>query len=217
MFSALRLSFAGLTDSYFWKILALSLLICASLFTLSATNIYLGITSLGLAETWWFGWLFEWLGVGAAFVLGYFLLPLTFPLVTLLFAGKIIHHLEHVHYPGRCAGFSPPFHQELLSSLRFVLVALLINVVAFPFYWIPGIYYIVNGYLLGREYFEMIGLRYMTAQETNRLCKTMFWRIWLAGMIIALLFTVPFLNLLAPILAIIFIAHVWHESSEAPH
>ena len=146
-------------DPFFLKLLLLSALMCAAGFAAFAGLAWLGISWLDLADSWWAGWLFRWVGPGVAVFAGYFLFPVVFPLVTLLFLEPVAAHIERRHYPEATPGTAPSLKAELPNTLRFVALSLLINLMALPWYLIPGVYYIVNGYLFGREYFELIALR----------------------------------------------------------
>ncbi|MCP5361575.1 MAG: EI24 domain-containing protein [Hyphomicrobiales bacterium] len=198
-------------DPFFLKLLLLSALMCAAGFAAFAGLAWLGISWLDLADSWWAGWLFRWVGPGVAVFAGYFLFPVVFPLVTLLFLEPVAAHIERRHYPEATPGTAPSLKAELPNTLRFVALSLLINLMALPWYLIPGVYYIVNGYLFGREYFELIALRHMPARDMREKRLDHRGTVWMAGLLIAVMFTVPFVNLVAPILATVFMVHLWHR------
>jgi len=56
-----------------------------------------------------------------------------------------------------------------------------------PFF--PIIFYSINGYLLGREYFELVALRRMEFSEANALRKKNSFQIFLVGLFVAFLLT----------------------------
>ena len=66
-----------------------------------------------------------------------------------------------------------------------------------------------SGYLFGREYFEVVALRRLdrTAAWTTR--RRYAGRIFLAGAAIAGMFLVPFVNLVAPVVATAFMVHLF--------
>ena len=70
-------------------------------------------------------------------------------------------------------------------------------------------FYTLNGYLLGREYFELVAQRRLTAVEATALRRTRRARVFLAGAVIAFLFTVPLVNLITPIIATAFMLHIY--------
>jgi len=100
--------------------------------------------------------------------------------------------------------------------LAFATVAVGLNLLLLPFYllllWFPPAYavlfYGVNGYLLGREYFEQVAMRRLDPEAARRLRRAHQGRIVLAGVAIAFLLTVPILNLIAPVLATAFMVHL---------
>jgi uncharacterized protein involved in cysteine biosynthesis len=71
------------------------------------------------------------------------------------------------------------------------------------------IYLALNGYLLGREYFELVAGRRLPWSKVVGLRRRVRGRLWLAGVAIALLLTVPVFNLVAPVVAIAFMVHLF--------
>jgi uncharacterized protein involved in cysteine biosynthesis len=67
----------------------------------------------------------------------------------------------------------------------------------------------LNGYLLGREYFELVATRRLPGPTVAALRRRLRARLWLAGMVIAALLAVPVFNLVAPVVAIAFTVHLF--------
>ena len=99
------------------------------------------------------------------------------------------------------------------AGLKFFLVVLVVNLVALFLLLVPGVnliaFYVGNGYLLGREYFEMVAMRHLPAEEARRLRKANLATVLLCGLIIAGLASVPILNLLTPLFATAFMVHIY--------
>jgi uncharacterized protein involved in cysteine biosynthesis len=97
--------------------------------------------------------------------------------------------------------------------LSFLAGAIGVNFVALPFYLIWGadvpIFLIVNGYLLGREYFELVALRHVDRATVRMLQRTYRWRLLLAGVAIAGFAFVPLADLLTPVVATAFMLHIF--------
>lgn len=153
----------------------------------------------------------EWVARFFAIVV---LIPLVHPVVSLvagLFLERIADVVEATDYPNDAAGRDQPFWQSLAVSLRFTLVLVLVNLIALPFYLLPGInlvlFWMVNGYLLGREYFELVALRHLDLDAARQLRRRHGLRIFVAGVVIAGFATVPLLNLLTPLFATAFMVH----------
>jgi len=68
-----------------------------------------------------------------------------------------------------------------------------------------------NGWLLGREYFEMVAMRHLPAEEARRLRKAHMGYVSLCGLIIAGLASVPILNLLTPLFATAFMVRIYKQ------
>jgi uncharacterized protein involved in cysteine biosynthesis len=105
----------------------------------------------------------------------------------------------------------------LWAGLRFAAVALLLNVALLPVYLVtlffPPLYflvfYLVNGYLLGREYFELVAYRRIEERAADEFRRAYRGRLTLAGVVIALILTIPVVNLIAPIVATAFALHLF--------
>jgi uncharacterized protein involved in cysteine biosynthesis len=93
------------------------------------------------------------------------------------------------------------------------MVALALNLLVLPLYLLPGanviLYLALNGYLLGREYFEQAAQRRLGLRAVGQLRRAAGARLWLAGVWIAALLTVPVLNLVAPVIATCFMVHLF--------
>ena len=68
-----------------------------------------------------------------------------------------------------------------------------------------------NGYLLGREFFELAALRHMSREEAAELRSAKGLQVFLAGLVIAGFLAVPLLNLLTPLFATAFMVHVFKK------
>ena len=73
----------------------------------------------------------------------------------------------------------------------------------------PFVFFAANGYILGREYFELVALRRVQPQEAKRLRKENKREILISGLVIALLLTVPVVNLLAPVIGVAVMVHLF--------
>ena len=69
------------------------------------------------------------------------------------------------------------------------------------------VFYGANGYLLGREFFEMVALRRLTPAETKALRKRKAGSVFISGVLIAAVMTIPILNFAGPVIATAFMLH----------
>jgi CysZ protein len=67
---------------------------------------------------------------------------------------------------------------------------------------------VVNGYLLGREFFEFAAMRFRPPEEARAFRKAHGTTVFLAGLLIAGFLAVPILNLLTPIFATVMMVHL---------
>ena len=81
------------------------------------------------------------------------------------------------------------------------------------------LFYAVNGYLLGREYFELVAERRLRPDRAAALRRAHRFRLPVYGAGIAFALTVPIVNLAVPVLATAFMVHVveaWRRKSGEP-
>jgi uncharacterized protein involved in cysteine biosynthesis len=129
------------------------------------------------------------------------------------FLDRVAGTVESLDYPGRGPPRVQPISQILRVTLRLMLLSIVLNLLALPVYVIlPGINLFVflglNGYLLGREYFEVVALRRLDMAATRAVRQWFAIRIFIAGVLIAGLFAVPLINLIAPVIATAFMVHL---------
>lgn len=159
-------------------------------------------------------WLIDLLGGLAVLGLTWLLFPATVTLIMSFYVEHVAAAVEAVDYPGR----GPPRPQdlsEILSiTLRLILLTFVLNLLALPLYlMVPGInlflFLALNGYLFGRGYFEVVALRRLDMGAARRVRSRFAGRIFLGGVVIAGLFALPLVNLVAPVIATAFMLHIF--------
>jgi CysZ protein len=169
----------------------------------------------GTAGLWWpLAWALDVLGGLGVLVLTWLLFPAVVTLAMGLFLEQVAAAVEARDYPGRVAPRRQPLTQQLQGLLRLAGLSLLLNLLALPLYVaLPGINLFIflglNGYLLGREYFEVVALRRLDPLSTRVLRHRFGGRVFLGGVVIAGLFLLPLVNLIAPVIATAFMLHVF--------
>ncbi len=123
--------------------------------------------------------------------------------------------VEARHFPGLEKPKTLGWISLIAVSLRLVGLTVVLNVLALPLYLIPGlnllIYYGLNGYLLSREYFEVVALRRLGPEEALTLRRRFRTRLWLAGAVTTFLLTIPFINMIAPVIGTAAMVHLFHS------
>jgi CysZ protein len=173
------------------------------------------VWSFGYFAAWpdWIETAIQWLG-GLALVVGsIFLIPPVTSLIAGLYLDDIAAVVEREHYPSDPPGRELPTLQSLGLAAKFFIVVLLVNIAALLLLLVPGVnlvaFYIGNGYLLGREYFELAAMRHLAPAEARRLRKANRLTVFLSGLIIAGLASVPILNLVTPLFATAFMVRIY--------
>ncbi len=211
--------------SVFVKTLGLTLLALAAL--------WLGLKELfeWLALPWldalmpglpdWAGWLgfiaAIVAGIGLALGLALLIAPVT-AVVAGLFLDDIAETVERTDYPLDPPGTPVPALRSVVLALKFFAIVVVGNLIALLLLLVPGIniaaFFLVNGYLLGREFFEFAAMRFRPEAEAKALRARHAGTIFLAGLIIAGFLAVPLLNLLTPLFAAAMMVHL-HKAISA--
>ena len=213
MLHALFLGFRQLADPRAGRLLLRCVLLAGLTFGLLLVAV---ATLLGALDPTGLGWLDTGLaiaGSAAVLVLAWLLFPVTIAIALSWFAEDVALAVEQRHYPDLPPPSGMGVSESLWAALRFGTVAVLLNLLALPLYLLPGanllIYLGLNGYLLGREYFELVAARRLPGPTVTALRRRLRGRLWLAGAVIAALLAVPVFNLVAPVVAIAFMVHLF--------
>lgn len=226
IFDATRLALANIlspeTRSVFWKVLGLTLLVLAGLwFAIRQLFIYLALPWIdallpGIPD-WagWMGFVFAILaGIGLALALALLIAPVT-AIIAGLFLDDVAEVLEKRDYPQDPPGRAMPMGEAIVASIKFFGIIILGNLVALLLLLVPGVnlvaFFLVNGYLLGREFFEFAAMRFRTPDEARQLRSKHAATVFTAGLVIALFLAIPFVNLLTPLFAASLMVHL-HKS-----
>jgi uncharacterized protein involved in cysteine biosynthesis len=160
-----------------------------------------------------------WLGALATLVLAWFLFPAIASGIVCLFLDGVAHAVERRHWPALPPPPGVPWLRALGLSLRFLVLLLGVNVLLLgllvlvpPLY--PIAWLLAYGWLLGIEYFDVAALRWLDPAATHALREQHRGELLVLGIGFALLFTVPFVNLLMPLWATAVMVHRFHRWSD---
>lgn len=153
------------------------------------------------------------LGTVGGGVLAWFLFPLLYPVLVSFFDDYMAEAIERKDYP-QLAPASPPFWPTFLQDALFSLKAVCLNILCLPLFLIPlfgqALYFALNGWLLGTQFFRMAAGRRMARPEAEALRKANNGQIFIGGAAISLCATVPVLNLAVPLLGVATMLHLFH-------
>ena len=137
-----------------------------------------------------------------------FLAAPTTLLVASFFLDDIAAIVEREIDPHGSPGQPLPLASSLVSGLRFAVLSILVNIAVLALTLFTGVglasFFLLNGYLLGREYFELAAMRHCSPSEAQALRRRNSWQVYIAGVVISGVVAVPVLNLLTPLFATAF-------------
>ncbi len=200
----------------------------------------LGLTVLALAAVFWLaviglGWVLPdsislpWVGpvgflddvafwgaVGLMLVLSVVLMVPAAAAVVGFFLDNIAAAVEARYYPGLPAVTELSLAQQAVDSAKFFGLVVGANLLALVIYLTvpplaPFVFWMVNGFLLGREYFQLVAMRRLGRDGATALGRRYFWRIWVLGTAMVVPMSVPVLNLVVPIIGVAVFTHQFHR------
>ena len=172
-----------------------------------------------LGEVTWVGDLLSAGSVLLMLVLSVFLMIPVASAITSMFLDEVAQAVEDKHYSLLPPATPVSFGDGLKDTINFLGVLIAANIGALFLYLIltpilplagPIVFYGLNGYLLGREYFTLAAMRRVGRENAKVLRKRHSGTIWSAGVLMALPLSVPILNLVIPILGAATFTHIYH-------
>lgn len=196
--------------------LALLAALYAGLVTLIGIFVPDTLTLPWIGEIGWVDDLLSWASLVPMLILSTFLMIPVASAFCGLFLEDVADMVEEAHYPGLPPVQRLGLGETLREAINFVgvivganLLALLIYPFVIPF--APFLFFSLNGYLLGREYFQMAALRRMERADARRLYQENRFLIWAAGALMAVPLAIPLLNILVPVLGAATFTHLFHR------
>lgn len=208
-----------LPDPRFLRVLGLSIVLAALLFAGLLAAVAWSLASFALFQWGWLETLVDLLGGLAALLIAILLFPGVAIAIQGLFLERIASAVESRYYPDRPEPRSQSWTEQLVLGVRLAATVVIVNLLALPLYlglsFVPplnlALFYLINGFLLGREYFEIVATRRVPPREALRLRHALRGKVWLMGAVIAFLFSVPLLNLAAPVLGTALMLHLYER------
>jgi CysZ protein len=138
---------------------------------------------------------------------------------TSLFLDDVCDAVEARHYPHLPPAPRISFLDGLVDSLNFFGLLIVVNVLALILYgfagpFIPVVFWAINGFLLGREYFTLVAMRRLGRAGAKVMRREYAAKIWIAGTLMAAPLSFPFLNLLIPVLGAATFTHMFHRLNQ---
>lgn len=205
-------------------VLAFVLLVAAYAATLGLIQWLVGEEAIFplIGEVRWLDDLLSWSSLLVMTIMSVFLMVPVASAITSMFLEDVARAVEERHYPHIPPAKGTRFYEGLRDTINFLGVLIGANLLAFFLYaMMPPlsvfIFWGLNGFLLGREYFMLAAIRRIGRSAARDLRKANAGTIWLAGILMTVPLSVPFVNLLIPVLGAATFTHLFHAlTRDAP-
>ena len=160
--------------------------------------------------------LLGWASLVLMLVLSVFLMVPVASAFTAFFLDEVAQAVEDRHYPGLPPADPARIGDMVVDTLGFLATLLVVNLLAlalWPFAGplVPVLFWGINGYLLGREYFTLVATRRIGRPAARALRRRYAGQVWLAGVLMAAPLSLPLVNLLVPVLGVATFTHMFHR------
>ena len=216
MIGSLFRAFGGLGDPRMRRYIWISVVGAIAIFILLWIGIWMLLSQSVITTIPWLDTVIDVFGGLAVLVLSWLLFPGIIGLISGVLLEGVAAAVEARDYPHLAPARDQGWIEIIRTTAKFAGIVVLGNLVALPLYLIPGVnivvFYTLNGYLLGREYFELVALRRLDETAARDLRRRGRGRWFVAGLAIAFLMTIPVLNLFMPIIATAFMVHLFQAT-----
>ena len=173
-----------------------------------------------IGEVTWVKSVISWGSIFLMFGLSVFLMVPVASAFTSMFLDQVADAVEDRHYPALPPVQPVPLADALRDTLSFLGILIAANLAALVLYiffapFAPLIFWGLNGFLLGREYFQLVAMRRMDRVAAQAMWRDNLGTVWLAGGLMAVPLTVPLVNLFVPILGAATFTHLFHRLHRA--
>ena len=162
----------------------------------------------------WVNVALEWAAAPLFIVSMFFLGAPVAALFASFYLDAIAAKVEARDYPQDAPSRGVPWRTALAAGLRLAVLVIALNVVLVPLdFSLPGLAEIfglaVNGWLLGREFFELAALRHIPRHEADILRADHMGAVFGGGLLIAILSMIPLVDIFAPLFGAVLMVHLF--------
>jgi CysZ protein len=191
--------------------------ICAVLSALTFVGVWFGV-DYAVEWLWpdtdgasWLGWIEGF----ATLLIAWFLFPIVASLFIAMFLEHVCGVVERQHYPELPKAEGISLLQSLGVAVSYLGALVLANLLLLVLLFFPPVYagawFVVNGWLIGREYVELVALRRLSPKDVRELRARHSGESLVTGGVIALLMAMPLVNLVVPVFATALTVHRVHS------
>ena len=156
--------------------------------------------------------IFDFIAQAGVMVLTWLLFPAVVTAVGSLMLDRVVEAVEARHYPDLPMAPGQTVLEGIGPMLKFLGVTVGLNLLCLPLLLtplFPFVYYALNGYLISREFFELVAMRRVSTPDAHVLRLRWKTPLFLAGVGFAFMLTVPILNVVAPVIATAITVHLF--------
>jgi CysZ protein len=218
MFASAAKAIRFFFDPVFAGIVLRALGLTLLLFVLLFASAEYGLSQLPVLGTHWLNAALEWAALPLFILSMFFLGAPVAALFASLYLDRIADKLEARDYPHGIRGKDLTWRTAMAAGLRLTVLVIILNVLLLPLdFTLPGLAEIfgllANGWLLGREFFELAALRHISREDADILRADHIGMVFGGGVLIALLSMIPLLDLFAPLFGAAFMVHLFQRIS----
>lgn len=228
IFSAFANALVQIGDRRFLRVLVLGLVLTIGLLAAITAFFVWGVgwlvpDSVSLPFGIEIGWVdnfLSWASILVMLGLSVFLMVPVAAAFTGIFLDDVADAVEEKHYPQLPKVDPVPIADQIRDSVSFLGVVVIVNLFAIVLYFFVGpfaplLFWAVNGFLLGREYFQLVAMRRLGRTGAIAARRRHGGTIWLAGTLMAAPLSIPIVNLFVPILGAATFTHIFHALEPA--
>jgi len=219
-----------LPDPRLRRVLMIGIVGSLAIFVLLWIVIWSAVSTIAWESVWGVNWLLgTFPSVGNAIggvvftavmvIVTFLFFPAVITIIVGFFLEEVVQAIEAQHYPNEPAPRPQPLGEVLGITAKFALLVSGLNILFLPIYLllflVPPLnlflYYLLNGYLISREYYELVALRRLKPRLARQLRRQYRGRMLLAGIILVFFMTIPIINFITPVLATAFMVHIYQN------
>lgn len=212
MFASMRKAGGLIFQPAFSSVVIKSVVLTLVLFVILFVGLQFALDYVPQLGWEWLNTAIDWIASLLFVVVLFFLGAPVAAVFASLFLDDIAEAVEKNSYPADPPASGVGFWVGLMAGLRLGGWVLLLNLLLLPVtlfvpFFGPLITLLVNGWLLGREFFELSALRHLSTTAAKQMRNRHRFAILLGGIVIAFFTMIPGVNLVAPLFGAAFMAH----------
>lgn len=132
------------------------------------------------------------------------------------FLDDVAQAVEDRHYPALPPAAPVPLYDQIKDGINYFALLVTLNLMGLAVFGLAGplglpFFWALNGFLLGREYFQMVAMRRLGRDGASAMRRRYRATVWMAGTLMAMPLSVPVVNLFVPVIGVAGFTHLFHR------